>query len=286
MDDIQKKENILNTSNKRTRPQKMTAELYNQRVKALVDDEYVVLKGFINQKEKVTIRHNKCGYSQEYKPSAFLDGQRCKRCRQMVRRDNLEKMLFDYSDGRYSITDYGKNLCTILDKSTSVSIQLPPLKILQEITRPTKSAILPIENEKNSVSVISAWEYGFDLLCEYKKVYGNTEIPKRDTYKEYPLGEWANTQRKEYKQGILKLYREEKLRSIGFDFDPKETEWLRRYNQYIRYVENTGSSDIARREDFEGEHLGTWVETQRKREKEGKLSPKRKKMLKNIGMKF
>ena len=31
--------------------------------------------------------------------------------------------------------------------------------------------------------------------------------------------------------------RVKKLSDIGFDFDPKETEWNRRYEQYLRYIE-------------------------------------------------
>lgn len=128
-----------------------------------------------------------------------------------------------------------------------------------------------------------AWDEMFNLLLEYKDEHGNMNIPKRDKYKGKTLGTWCQHQRDDYKTGEILPERYERLKEIGFDFDPLETEWMRRYEQYKRYIaSNKGNAYISRRTDFEGEHLGAWVETQRKRV--DKLSPKRKKLLRDIGM--
>ena len=82
-------------------------------------------------------------------------------------------------------------------------------------------------------------------------------------------------QRQDKKDGKLSADREQCLLDIGFDFDPHETEWNRRFEQYKRYVEQAGDCYISRRTDFEGEHLGAWVETQRKRHQDGKMSVER-----------
>ena len=74
----------------------------------------------------------------------------------------------------------------------------------------------------------------------------------------------------------------QKLKEIGFDFDPLETEWERRYEQYKRYIKETGTAEIARRKDYEGEHLGAWVETQRKWLKAGKMSAERIKKMHDL----
>lgn len=58
----------------------MTAEIFEERVYNTVGDEYTIIKSFVDQKTKVVIRHELCGNIQEYKPSHFLDGQRCKYC--------------------------------------------------------------------------------------------------------------------------------------------------------------------------------------------------------------
>ena len=111
--------------------------------------------------------------------------------------------------------------------------------------------------------------------------FGTTEIPKRNSYKGEALGLWCNRVRQAYKEKENTLTNEkiEKLRSIDFVFDPLEEEWERRYQQYKRYIEQTGQEYIARRTDFEGEHLGAWVETQRKWIKAGKMSEERKNRL-------
>ena len=120
-----------------------------------------------------------------------------------------------------------------------------------------------------------SWKYKFGLLCEYKNEFGNTNIEKRAKYKNEPLGFWCAAQRQDKKDGKLSADREQCLLDIGFDFDPHETEWNRRFEQYKRYVEQAGDCYISRRTDFEGEHLGAWVETQRKRHQDGKMSVER-----------
>ena len=62
----------------------MTTELYTERVYDLVGDDYTVLSEFVDQRTKIAIKHNKCGGIQEYKPSAFLDGQRCNACNSSI----------------------------------------------------------------------------------------------------------------------------------------------------------------------------------------------------------
>lgn len=62
----------------------MTTELYTERVYDLVGDDYTVLSEFVDQRTKIAIKHNKCGGIQEYKPSAFLDGQRCNACNSLI----------------------------------------------------------------------------------------------------------------------------------------------------------------------------------------------------------
>ena len=65
-------------------------------------------------------------------------------------------------------------------------------------------------------------------------------------------------QRNDYKNGSLRQYRFDRLTEIGFVFDPHDTEWNRRLDQYKRYIKQTGTTYISKRTDFEGEHLGAW----------------------------
>lgn len=124
---------------------------------------------------------------------------------------------------------------------------------------------------------VDQWNKMFRLLLDYKEEFGNVDIPKRENYKGERLGLWCNQRRKEYKEKKATMTPEKikQLEEIGFVFDPLEKEWIRRFEQYKRYTEEHGNPYISRRTDYEGEHLGAWVETQRKRYQEGKLSEER-----------
>lgn len=193
---------------------RMTAEIFEERVYNTVGDEYTIIKSFVDQKTKVVIRHELCGNIQEYKPSHFLDGQRCKYCGKETKR----------------------------------------------------------------------WEDSLKLLAEYKKETGNTNVPKRDEYKGESLGRWVQSQRTRFKDGKLTERQIQRLKDVGFEFDPLEAEWLRKYTLYEKYIKETGKTDISKRTDFNGEHLGVWINTQLKNYREGKLSDKRIELLKKTGL--
>lgn len=252
----------------------MTPKMFAARVEALVGDEYEIVKGFVNQDTKIVLKHMNCGKEQEFWPHAFLDGQRCRYCHKQMTPIQLSQLLQQYSKGRYVITKHINTLYEIKDTQTNETIKLPPLKIRQEIMRPTPSDILPVDN-RCDVEIFDAWDIGFNYLIQYKKQNGHISVAKYEHYMKYALGHWCNRQRRAYANGTLKPLRQKKLEDVGFDFDPLETEWNRRYEQYQRYIKEKGTADISRRTDFEGEHLGAWVETQRKMHKNDKMSQER-----------
>ena len=94
-------------------------------------------------------------------------------------------------------------------------------------------------------------------------------------YKGFSLGRWCLEQRQQKKINCLSRDRIKKLDEIGFVFDLLENEWNRRYKQYKRYIKETKTSYIPRRFIYEEEKLGAWVDTQKKRYKEGKISKER-----------
>ena len=60
--------------------QRYTTETFKKKVYSLVEDEYTVLSEYSNNKKKIIMRHNKCGYNYAVKPNAFLTGSRCPNC--------------------------------------------------------------------------------------------------------------------------------------------------------------------------------------------------------------
>ena len=259
--------------------QEMQPEVYRAKVKELVGEEYIVVQDFQSRDKKVVLRHTACGHEQEYWPKHFLDGQRCRHCHNTMSHEELLSLIQEYGQGRYKVVDYNKNLYTLLDTENNTEIKLSPNKIRQEITRPTMSDILPVKQKKR-IKLLGSWDIGFQHLSQYKEEYGHVNVPKRKVYKGYNLGTWCQRQRSEFVKGILHKNRTKKLREIGFEFDVREGEWNRRYEQYARHIQQTGSPEIARRVEFEGDKLGMWVDTQRRNK--NKLSPERRNKLKRL----
>ena len=132
------------------------------------------------------------------------------------------------------------------------------------------------------------WNRRYEQYKRYIKTNnGDSYIPNNMDYEGEHLGMWVQTQRVMYKSGKLSVERYEKLQSVGFIFDPVEDEWNRRYEQYKRYIKtNNGNPYIPNNMDYEREHLGIWVQNQRRMYKARKLSVKRYEKLQSIGFIF
>lgn len=128
----------------------------------------------------------------------------------------------------------------------------------------------------NAVPMDEAWNQWFSLLLSYKSEFGNLAVSKKCIYKGLNLGRWCLTTRKYYNKHTLTEDKINRLNEIGFVWDLLEYEWNRRYEQYKRYVVETASPSIARRTDYEGEHLGAWISTQKLNYQKGKMSQDRK----------
>ncbi len=61
-----------------------------------------------------------------------------------------------------------------------------------------------------------SWNEWYDLLCQYVKEFGNSDIAKKDKYKNKNLGRWANYQRHRRKANLLYEYQIKKLDEVNF----------------------------------------------------------------------
>ena len=57
-----------------------TNEEFQQEVFSLVGDEYTFLDKYVNAKDKIKVKHNKCGNIYEVQPNNFIHGKRCPYC--------------------------------------------------------------------------------------------------------------------------------------------------------------------------------------------------------------
>ena len=222
------------------------------------------------------IHSNTCGHTFDVRYRKFLKSPQCRVCfpKNMTTEYLAERIRYT-TDGEYELVG------EFFDQDTKIKILHHPCgQITEYLPRYYHmGAVCPICNGQFA----QQWNTMYQILCEYKEEVGNVDIPKRDEYKGLPLGIWCQKQRE---RKNISDYQRQKLLDIGFSFDPLESEWNRRLEQYRRYARENGSPCIARRTDYEGEHLGAWVETQRKRIKIGKMSDQRKQKLLEVDPNF
>ena len=73
-------------------PRTKTIKEFREEVKELGNNEYILLSNeYINNKTKVKMKHNKCGYEYEVRPDMFLRGERCPKCANIIR--NIDKRI-------------------------------------------------------------------------------------------------------------------------------------------------------------------------------------------------
>mmetsp|Transcript_25454 Transcript_25454/g.57414 ORF Transcript_25454/g.57414 Transcript_25454/m.57414 type:complete len:441 (+) Transcript_25454:152-1474(+) len=125
------------------------------------------------------------------------------------------------------------------------------------------------------------WEAKYQLLLAYKNEHGTPNAPKRHA----ELGKWIQQQRGNYKKGKILESRKKKLEDAGFSWSVQTTppvDWDVRYNKLIAYKNEHGTTNVPARHP----ELGTFVQIQRKRARENKLSEERKAALERIDFDF
>ena len=204
------------------RPKNMTTELYTERVYDLVGDEYTVLGEFVNQRTKIKIKHNKCGGIQEYKPSAFLDGQRCNACNSLIvkkAKDSWEKgyaLLCEYKE------EYGTANIPKRDfyKGVFLGNWLESQRAKYKAGKLTKSQEEALVSLGVTLDPLAAeWERRYEQYKRYiQQNGGNSDITKRTIFEGEKLGVWVVLQRRNHKIGKLSEERYKKLCDINMKF--------------------------------------------------------------------
>ena len=114
------------------------------------------------------------------------------------------------------------------------------------------------------------WDRMYLMLTDYYHEHGDCLVPRN--YKgTQQFGNWVGTQRGDYKKGKLSEEKIEKLNSIGFSWDPYEENWDRMYLMLTDYCHKHGDCLVPQSYE-KNKQLGSWVGTQRRDYKKGKLS--------------
>jgi hypothetical protein len=125
------------------------------------------------------------------------------------------------------------------------------------------------------------WEDNFSALVEYKKIYGDCNVPNKWA-KNPTLGIWVQHQRQNKKKGKISKEYIERLNKLGFVWELLDTSWEEMFIALIKYKDENGHCNVPQR-DLNNKQLGRWVRTQRKAKQDGKLSQERIQRLETLG---
>lgn len=87
------------------------------------------------------------------------------------------------------------------------------------------------------------WDKSFEMLCEFKELYGNINVPKSQEYSR--LYSWISLQRVLYNKGILNEEFIEKLDSIGFIWDQRFYNWKENLKKYDNFISSCYRKKIS-----------------------------------------
>jgi len=127
------------------------------------------------------------------------------------------------------------------------------------------------------------WEDNFNLLLKYRDMYGTLNVPNTKRKPEAPfweakLGRWVNTQRTNCRKAKLEGWRYDKLVSVGFDFEPLETQFEEHFKDLLEFKAKHGHT-LVPRDYADNLPLSKWVSHTRFRN----ITDERKARLDEIG---
>jgi hypothetical protein len=130
--------------------------------------------------------------------------------------------------------------------------------------RTTEAKTSTLGTAKNFISrsCDDAWSARYNELVQYKRDFGNCNVPKQ--CKAYPqLADWVLYQRRHFRRNSLPDVCIKRLNKIGFTwkFD-KEDDWMERYNELVEFKQIHGHCNVP--QTYQANiQLGKWVKRQR-----------------------
>ncbi|MDU3176681.1 TniQ family protein [Anaerococcus sp.] len=131
------------------KPYTDNTESFKQTIEDLTGDEYELVDEYIDAKTKVKIKHNECGHVHSYGPAQFKRGQRCPKCSKIIPNKEFIKFVEKSTNYQYRIRDQVSPTDFIIEEiKTKDSKRMSKQYIIQELTRPTESEILPLSRKR------------------------------------------------------------------------------------------------------------------------------------------
>eukprot|EP00980_Cylindrotheca_fusiformis_P017868 scaffold5657_cov97-Cylindrotheca_fusiformis.AAC.1 len=128
------------------------------------------------------------------------------------------------------------------------------------------------------------WNQMFKLLLQYKDREGHTQVPRNHQEEGQNLGIWLVTQRVAKRGGALKLDRQDRLEKAGVVWDPHPHQWESMLDRLLQFQQREGHCLVPRNHIEDGARLGSWLESQRRLKRTGKLGSHRIQILEEAGV--
>ncbi len=109
--------------------------------------------------------------------------------------------------------------------------------------------------------LVAAFENGLAALAQYMEREGHDRVPSKWVEElngeDFKLGGWVTKLRNKKRGGRVPAERVEALDALGFDWDPNETSYQRRFAALAQYVEREGHVRVPQdhKEVFDGEEV-------------------------------
>ena len=110
-----------------------------------------------------------------------------------------------------------------------------------------------------------SWERMHGLLRAYRDREGHCDVPSKHEEQGAKLGVWLSKQRTAFKRGKLESRRVRALEAAGVVWDVLAEQWERSYALLRAYREREGHANVPKGHVEDGEKLGLWLGSQRKR---------------------
>ena len=148
-----------------------THDQFIKEVYDLVGDEYSVLEKYTNNKIKIKMKHNKCGFEYYVTPNYFLGGTRCPKCAKKLRYDTklFNDKVYELVGNEYSILEDYTNSKTKIKFRHNIcnnEYYVAPYKFVQGNRCPYCN--LHSSSSKNELLIE---EYLKEKEIEYKREY-------------------------------------------------------------------------------------------------------------------
>jgi superfamily II DNA or RNA helicase len=132
-------------------------------------------------------------------------------------------------------------------------------------------------------AVADQWEDGFSRLQRYVKDKGDARVPQSYKVDGYRLGTWVNSQRANFRKGILDSDQQRRLEDLPrWTWDPRADWWEEGFNRLTEYIERQGNARVPQSYKVDDYPLGAWVSTQRAGYRDGVLEADRQRRLQEL----